>query len=101
MIRDILTVWANQIQDYARRDYYELVRFYYRPRVDAFIDHLRKKMAGATSGVEEQDLVAKYHEIEQHWVKSGFRVQKSDRFAGPPTDAAKTVLKKHGRGQVL
>ncbi len=97
LIRDILTVWANQIQDYARRDYYELVRFYYRPRVDAFIDHLRKKMAGATSGVEEQDLVAKYHEIEQRWVKSGFRVQKSDRFAGPPSDAATTVLKKHGR----
>ena len=44
-IRDILTVWAGKILDYAHRDYYELVRFYYRKRVEAFLDHAEANLA--------------------------------------------------------
>jgi hypothetical protein len=41
-IRNILTVWGGKILDYAHRDYYELVRFYYRKRVEAFLDQANR-----------------------------------------------------------
>ena len=44
-IRDILTIWAGQILDYAHRDYYELVRSYYRLRVEAFLTHAEANLA--------------------------------------------------------
>jgi hypothetical protein len=40
-------------------------------------------------------LLARYHEIEQAWVKQPCRVAESERYAGGPVKAAAEVLKKH------
>ena len=94
-IRDILTVWAGKILDYAHRDYYELVRFYYRRRVEAFIEHARGRFGKQATLVSDKELAPIYHEIEQAWVKKPFRVAKSEKYAGTPVQAAAEILKRH------
>ena len=94
-IRDILTVWGGKILDYAHRDYYELVRFYYGKRVEAFLDHAQKRLGQPLTPADDQQLGARYNEIEQAWVKQPFRVAESERYAGGPVKAAADVLQKH------
>ena len=91
-IRDILTVWAGKIPDYAHRDYYELVRFYYRPRVEAFLSHARNRLGKENSIVCDEELAAIDHQIEQAWVKTPSPVATADRFADGPVRAAEEIL---------
>ena len=93
-IRDILTVWRGRILDYARRDYYELVRFYYTPRVSAFISHLREQMKKGSGEIRQKDLVAAYHEVEQGFVAKPFKAPKQERYQGTPIQAALDILKR-------
>jgi hypothetical protein len=94
-IRNILTVWGGKILDYAHRDYYELVRFYYRKRVEAFLDHAQKRLGQPLTPADDKLLGARYHEIEQVWVKRPFRVAESERYVGGPIKAATEVLQRH------
>jgi hypothetical protein len=94
-IRDILTVWAGKILDYAHRDYYELVRFYYRRRVDAFLEHARRRFGAQATIVSDAELAPVYHGIEQAWVRTPFRVAASDRVPGTPVQAVADVLQQH------
>ena len=96
-IRDILTVWRGRILDYARRDYYELVRFYYRPRVSAFISHLRAQMKAGSREIRANALETGYQEIEQAFVTKPFQAPKRERYQGTTIQAALEVLK--GRQQ--
>jgi alpha-N-acetylglucosaminidase len=101
-IRDILTVWAGKILDYAHRDYYELVRFYYRPRVEAFLEHARKRFGDQEAMVDDKRLESAYHEIEQAWVKRPFRVAPSDKYVHGPVQAVAEILGRyHLNGQEL
>ncbi|MEM2886068.1 MAG: alpha-N-acetylglucosaminidase C-terminal domain-containing protein [Thermoproteota archaeon] len=95
-VRDILTIWDGKILDYARRDYYELVRFYYRKRVNAFINYLEEKIAKGSNEIRDDELSPLYHEIEQSWVRKPFRVKKSEKYAGTTAEAAEEIIKKHG-----
>ena len=97
-IRDVLTVWAGRIRDYAHRDYYELVRFYYRPRVNAFLDHARARFPEQAEIVDDEQLAPTYHQIEQAWVNNQFEVAESDKYAHGPVRAVAEVLAKHGLG---
>jgi hypothetical protein len=94
VIRDILTVWRGRILDYARRDYYELVRFYYHPRATAFIRHLRAQMEKGYREIQSKDLESGYHEIEQAFLTKPFRVLKSERYQGTTIQAALEILKR-------
>jgi len=68
-IRDILTIWAGKILDYAHRDYHELVRFYYRKRVEAFLAHAEGNLAASRAIVDDKQLEPAYQQIEQSFVK--------------------------------
>lgn len=70
-IRNILTVWADHIQDYARRDYYELVRCYYGPRVGVFLDHVLAAADSGTWAIDDRTLVPEYRRIEHRFVEEG------------------------------
>jgi alpha-N-acetylglucosaminidase len=94
-IRDILTIWGGKILDYAHRDYYELVRFYYRLRVEAFLEHAQKRLGHPLTPADDKLLGDRYHEIEQAWVKQPFRVAESERYSGGPVKAAAEILEKH------
>jgi len=94
-IRDILTVWAGKILDYAHRDYYELVRFYYRPRVEAFLAHAQSRFGDSPTIVDNKQLEPLYHEIEQAWVKTPFEVAESDKYPHGPAQAVAEILQRH------
>jgi hypothetical protein len=96
-VRDILTVWAGRILDYARRDYYELVRFYYRRRVDAFLSHALDGAANGSWRVDDRELIERYERIEREFVEQGFDVDASDLPPGSPVDAAREILARHRR----
>jgi alpha-N-acetylglucosaminidase len=71
--RDILTLWAGVIRDYACRDYYELVQGYYRPRVSAYIAALRDSLAMNQRRLYDSvALDIQYDGIEKKWVAEGF-----------------------------
>ncbi len=94
-IRDILTVWAGKILDYAHRDYYELVRFYYRPRVEAFLAHAQTNFGKPDGVVNDQQLESRYHEIEQAWVQHAFHVAESEKYARGPTQAVTEIVARY------
>ena len=71
--RDILTLWADVIRDYASRDYYELVEGYYRPRVTTYIRALRDALGMDQRMVyNAAELDREYDVIERKWVNEGF-----------------------------
>jgi alpha-N-acetylglucosaminidase len=71
--RDILTLWAGVIRDYACRDYYELVQSYYHPRVSAYIAALRDALAMDQRRLyNPSELDRQYDAIETKWVAEGF-----------------------------
>jgi alpha-N-acetylglucosaminidase len=71
--RDILTLWAGVIRDYACRDYYELVQGYYRPRVSAYIAALRESLSMNQRRLyDSAALDIQYDAIEKGWVENGF-----------------------------
>ncbi|TAM83334.1 MAG: hypothetical protein EPN47_04280 [Acidobacteria bacterium] len=75
-VRDILTLWAGAIVDYACRDYYELVEGYYRPRVQAYVrklgEDLHKGQRVLNRVTYDGKLVREYEAIEKKWVNEGF-----------------------------
>jgi hypothetical protein len=72
-VRDILTLWAGVIIDYASRDYYELVQGYYHPRVTTYINALRDALSmGQRLVYNATALDREYDAIEKKWVKEGF-----------------------------
>lgn len=95
-IKDILTVWADGILDYARRDYFELVKYYYSPRVGVFISHLRQQMSRGSTEIDQAVLEKEYGTIEQSFVRNPIVVKKSDLFKGTPVKAAQEILRSHG-----
>jgi len=78
----------DTILDYARKDAYELVRFYYRPRIDALVSHLTRKMAGQD---EERPLREAYREIVFDFVKDGYDLDESVLLKESPVTAARRV----------
>jgi hypothetical protein len=72
-VRDILTLWAGVIRDYASRDYYELVDGYYHPRVTAYVKALRDALNMDQEMIYDQvALEDEYDAIERKWVTEGF-----------------------------
>lgn len=74
-VREILTLWAGEklFRDYAARDYYELVKGYYRPRVRAYLEKVRKRIRlGQRQPYRSEELNSVYMPIENGWVNEGF-----------------------------
>jgi alpha-N-acetylglucosaminidase len=73
--RDILTLWAGVIRDYACRDNYELVKTYYRPRVNRYLEEVRRAMRTGQrllAGYRRTALEADCDKHEKAWVANGF-----------------------------
>jgi len=99
-IRDILTVWGRykHVLDYARCDYYELVRFYYRKRVDAFLERLRDGMSRGVRDIPDEDaLTAVYHPIEEAWVEGNLASDRPEPPRLDPVGAARELLARSRR----
>jgi hypothetical protein len=71
--RDIFTLWAGVILDYAPRDYYKMVQGYYHPRVTAYIRALRQALGlGQRLLYISTETGSEYDAIEKKWVQEGF-----------------------------
>lgn len=92
-VREILTLWAGEklFRDYAARDYYELVKNYYRPRVRAYLEKVRHRIRlGQRQPYRSEELKSDYGLIENRWVNEGFPLVET---ASEPTKVARTVRK--------
>jgi alpha-N-acetylglucosaminidase len=93
--RDILTSWAGAIHDYACRDYYELVRGYYRPRVAAYIRKMHQRVdLGQRLLFTAQDLNQEYDAIEKTWITEGFPLVEGKPVPERVVPAVAAILKK-------
>lgn len=94
-MRDLGTTFAGTIPnlvDYPSRDYVELIRGYYHPRVTACVSALRALLsdggAADPAGIDDA-LEERYHEIEQRWVREGYPV--TDDCASPHLPLGETA----------
>ena len=81
--------------DYASRDMYELVKFYYRKRVDIYVDYLRANLDNPESfSMEELD--KKYRDAAETFIKTPFEEYAAEPspYLGHTIKAAQEVLDK-------
>lgn len=84
-MRDLGTTFVKTIPnlvDYPSRDYYELIRYYYHPRITTCINTLREYLddGGATAPLEiDAMLERRYHDVEMHWIEIGYPVTEEYR----------------------
>ncbi len=89
-MRDMGTTFAETIPnliDYPSRDYYELVRDYYHPRIRSCILQLQELLndGGAASAPEvDRMLEQHYQTVEQHWIREGYAVTDECEYAHLP-----------------
>jgi|GEM_PF-1871255 alpha-N-acetylglucosaminidase len=99
-VADVLTLWAgvSGLRDYACRDTYEMVRYYYRPRIAAFIEELQRQMDNRQRYLEFQPgqvrLEARYDSIEQKWVREGFPLVEEQPNPPRVLELARTALER-------
>jgi alpha-N-acetylglucosaminidase len=69
-IRDPMYTFAGTpwLRDYPSRDRAELVQFYYRPRVEAYLDALSDSLVAGKTVVDTEALNARYDQIEAAWL---------------------------------
>ncbi|MCU0962918.1 MAG: alpha-N-acetylglucosaminidase C-terminal domain-containing protein, partial [Pirellulaceae bacterium] len=91
-IRDILTIWAGRILDYAHRDYYELVRFYYRKRVEAFLAEAAANLAAQQGLPNEKQMDPIYREIEYSFVREPFVSASDEQGSEGPEQVVREVV---------
>ncbi len=98
-MRDAGTTFAASIEsliDYSRKDYHELVKYYYTPRVREGIEFMRKHL-GITP--EEWDKLDKseafnaFNEIEQNWAHNGYPAEEFDAEKPDLADTLEKVYK--------
>lgn len=97
-MRDMGTTFAKTIPnliDYPSRDYYELVRWYYHPRVSACLETLRGLLDdGGAAAPQQIDAVLeqRYREVETRWIEVGYPVSEEYRALHLPLwQAAESV----------
>ena len=86
------------ILDYPSKDIYELVRFYYRPRVEAFVRFMRGLAPGAT--IDITALESSYDRIESKWDQDGYEPESAPLYAGPIWQAVKESIENAQSGSI-
>jgi len=61
-----------ELLDYARRDFYELVRYYYRPRVERYLASAKQALEEGRAGVEETEINEQARDIARRWIEEGY-----------------------------
>ena len=78
-VKEVYTVWdrtspSDWLVDYTRRDFYEVVKLYYRPRLEAFLKVLEEKMTSSNRQVSMNDFVHVFRHIEYSFVDKPLKV---------------------------
>jgi len=82
------------IIDYGGKDMYELVKFYYHPRISIFLKNLRKHLQTGklVVSVLEKEIRPLYEGIERRWVEEGYDVNLAPSYQGTILDAVQEVF---------
>jgi len=100
--RDIFTLWADVILDYAARDYYELVQGYYHARVTTYIQVVREALALDQRIVYNQvELDKRYDAVERKWVNEGFALIERQPDPRQVVPAVQRILKKYADAEEI
>jgi len=94
--KKILISFGNGVSDYAVRDYYEMVRDYFRPRVRVYIQALRDRLKrGQRQIFPSDELDHEYAVIETAWLEKGLEPVEGPPDRGRVIDTAKEILGMH------
>ena len=79
--------------DYQRKDLYELVKHYYRPRFEIYVDYLRTKMKDKKP-FDFEEIDREYRKLAERFVTTSSPALdvKNMKYAGKPGSAARAVL---------
>ena len=85
--------------DYDHCDYFELIKFYYRRRIEFYITTLREKLAKGINKVSLDELEPTYRIFLADWVNHPFKVEEKDIFSGTAIEAVVEILKEIEKGK--
>ena len=79
--------------EYVSQDRLELVKWYYRQKMQTHIGVLRAKIAVGDTNIERNDLYDIYIQIrDEYWFNDNYNLQPSDIYNGTVAQAAAEVL---------
>ncbi len=84
---DPLFLW-----DYARKDLFELVKFYYHPRVDLYIGTVKNTAKKGLLTFSEAELRKGYVGITRKFIDGPLRIKDEDKYSGTTLEAAKEIF---------
>ena len=80
-----------KLLDYARKDMYELIKWYYRKRVEAYMTHLRKNI-NTPKQIEKDELNKIYRKICERWVDNPIPTRAKGPYFGKPVVAVQKIF---------
>jgi len=85
--------------DYMHSAYFEMIKFYYRKRINFYIKTLRGKMNKGIRKVSLEELDPAYRRFFEDWANNPFAVKKGDKFPGTPVEDTAEVFKAIEKGK--
>ncbi len=87
-IRDVGTTFGKtepRLLDYSRKDYFELDKYYYKPRTEAYIDFVTKNFNNIVpdSDIDCTELENTYQAIVDNWIKNGYPIGEDEKETAP------------------
>ena len=87
----------DALDDYARKDLFELVKYHYRVRADFFFDTLNKKMMSGVNTFDferdfKQELDPAYRKMAEEFVENGYQVSDKDFYKMGTISATRELL---------
>jgi len=78
--------------DYAKKDLFELVKFYYRPRIELYINTLRERMNKKDYRLPYVEMKPEYIEITKAFIENPLIVKKKDKYPGTTLQAVEEIF---------
>ena len=89
----IVRHYAEPAREYLNRDRLELVKHYYHPKTQIYIDTLRERMAQGLKDVALSDMMDRYQQLAQGYYDNDvYNLTAGDVYPGTVAEAAATVL---------
>ncbi|MBI2842074.1 MAG: alpha-N-acetylglucosaminidase C-terminal domain-containing protein, partial [Armatimonadetes bacterium] len=79
------------IIDYQARGMYELLKFYDRPRINAYTNYLRDRMTKDVQSAPPDELDNLYVPLERRWVEEGFDKNDAKPYVGSAVEACRAA----------
>ncbi len=89
--RTLLTTWGGGLLEYADRDSAGLMRDYYLPRWELFLNELEKSLKDSNYKVDMKKMNAQFSKHEKSWASA---VDGTEKYIARPNNNAKKIIEK-------